>query len=293
MTEYNFFSRTLFLLNELMSKKRKLYRAISLISLIIMLIAVGMILWIFSIYRRSNKEYKELADAARAEVSDPAETSEAVDILPDSSLSDGTEPINYVEIPINFDYLCSLNEDIIGWITVDGTDIDYPILYDDTIDRYYLYHNYLGTYTLYGSIFMLGENASDFSDFNTVVYGHNMLDGKMFAQLHNFESQSFFDEHKDIVVYTPERKLTYRIFAAYRTDNLNIIVNNDFSTPALRESYIEKIYSHEIKSIFDPDTIVTSEDRIITLSTCIANAAYRYLVQGVLISDEEGSFAVG
>lgn len=276
-----------------MSKKRKLYRAISLISLIIMLIAVGMILWIFSIYRRSNKEYKELADAARAEVSDPAETSEAVDILPDSSLSDGTEPINYVEIPINFDYLCSLNEDIIGWITVDGTDIDYPILYDDTIDRYYLYHNYLGTYTLYGSIFMLGENASDFSDFNTVVYGHNMLDGKMFAQLHNFESQSFFDEHKDIVVYTPERKLTYRIFAAYRTDNLNIIVNNDFSTPALRESYIEKIYSHEIKSIFDPDTIVTSEDRIITLSTCIANAAYRYLVQGVLISDEEGSFAVG
>ena len=266
---------------------------ISLISLIIMLIAMGMILWIFSIYRRSNKEYKELADAARAEVSDPAETSEAVDILPDSSLSDGTEPINYVEIPINFDYLCSLNEDIIGWITVDGTDIDYPILYDDTIDRYYLYHNYLGTYTLYGSIFMLGENASDFSDFNTVVYGHNMLDGKMFAQLHNFESQSFFDEHKDIVVYTPERKLTYRIFAAYRTDNLNIIVNNDFSTPALRESYIEKIYSHEIKSIFDPDTIVTSEDRIITLSTCIANAAYRYLVQGVLISDEEGSFAVG
>lgn len=293
MTEYNFFSRTLFLLNELMSKKRKLYRAISLISLIIMLIAVGMILWIFSIYRRSNKEYKELADAARAEVSDPAETSEAVDILPDSSLSDGTEPINYVEIPINFDYLCSLNEDIIGWITVDGTDIDYPILYDDTIDRYYLYHNYLGTYTLYGSIFMLGENASDFSDFNTVVYGHNMLDGKMFAQLHDFESQSFFDEHKDIVVYTPERKLTYRIFAAYRTDNLNIIVNNDFSTPALRESYIEKIYSHEIKSIFDPDTIVTSEDRIITLSTCIANAAYRYLVQGVLISDEEGSFAAG
>lgn len=115
----------------------------------------------------------------------------------------------------------------------------------------------------------------------------------MFAQLHDFESQSFFDEHKDIVVYTPERKLTYRIFAAYRTDNLNIIVNNDFSTPALRESYIEKIYTHEVKSIFDPDTTVTSEDRIITLSTCIANHAYRYLVQEVLISDEEGSFAAG
>lgn len=279
-----------------MAKKRKIYRAISLISLIIMLIAVGMILWIFSIYQRSNKEYKELANAARGGSSDPVESSEAADTrsnsADDPSLTE-TAPINYVDIPINFDYLCGLNEDIIGWITVDGTDIDYPILYDDTVGRYYLNHNYLGTYTLYGSIFMLGENAADFSDFNTVVYGHNMLDGKMFAQLHNFESQSFFDEHKDIVVYTPERKLTYRIFAAYRTDNLNIIVNNDFSTSELRESYIDKIYTHEVKSIFDDDTTVTAEDRIITLSTCIANAAYRYLVQGVLISDEEGTFAVG
>lgn len=276
-----------------MSNKKKFYRAIGIISLIIMLIAIGMIVWIFSIYHRSNKEYNELSSAVRTERADTSELAEIQSETQDDASLNETEPLNYVDIPINFDYLRQLNKDIIGWITVEGTDIDYPILYDNTVDRYYLYHNYLGTYTLYGSIFVLGENASDFSDFNTVVYGHNMLDGKMFAQLHNFESYSFFDEHKDIVVYTPERKLTYRIFAAYRTDNLNIIVNNDFSTPELRESYIDKIYTHEIKSIFDDDTAVTSEDRIITLSTCIANAAYRYLVQGVLISDEEGTFAVG
>ena len=276
-----------------MSNKKKLYRVVSIISLIIMLVAIGMIVWIFSIYHRSNKEYNELSSAVRTESADTSETTEIQSETQDDTPLNETEPLSYVDIPINFDYLCGLNKDIIGWITVEGTDIDYPILYDNTKNRYYLYHNYLGAYTLYGSIFMLGENVSDFSDFNTVIYGHNMLDGKMFAQLHNFENQTFFDEHKDIVVYTPERKLTYRIFAAYRTDNLNIIVNNDFSTPELRERYIEKIYTHEVKSIFDPDTTVTSEDRIITLSTCIANPAYRYLVQGVLISDEEGTFAVG
>ena len=155
---------------------------------------------------------------------------------------------------------------------------------------YYLKHNYVGTATDYGSIFVLSENADDFVDFNTLVYGHNMLDGQMFAQLHKFREKSFFDEHGQILIYTPDRKLTYQVFAAYRTDNLNIIVNNDFSTEELREAYIERIYTHTDYAFFKPEYPVTASDRIVTLSTCIANPDYRYVVQGVLVSDEPGEF---
>ena len=193
-----------------------------------------------------------------------------------------------VPIPIDFAFLLEQNEDIIGWIEVDGTAVDYPILYDDTKMLTYLNRNFLRAYSPYGSVFMLGHNARDYSDFNTVLYGHNMLDGSMFATLHSFEDEDFFNEHRTILVYTPDRVLTYRIFAAYRTDNLNLIVKFPSSTREERQAYIDHIYSHEVKALFDRTVEVTPDDRIITLSTCIANPAYRYLVQGVLVSDEEG-----
>ena len=134
----------------------------------------------------------------------------------------------------------------------------------------------------------MGENAGDYSDFNTVVYGHNMIDGHVFAQLHRFKEQSFFDTHDQIIIYTPDRKLTYQVFAAYRSNNLDIIANNDFSTQELREQYIKSIYTNVELGLFERDIPVTGEDRIITLSTCIWNPAYRFLVQGVLVSDEPG-----
>ena len=175
--------------------------------------------------------------------------------------------------------------------SVDGTLIDYPILYDTTYNYYYLNHNYEGTSTGYGSIFVLGENAGDFTDFNTVVYGHNMLDGRMFAQLHRFRDKNFFDSHGQIIVYTPERQLTYQVFAAYRRDNLDIIANTDFSTKALIDEYIESVYAQTDLAQFNPALEVTSSDRIITLSTCIGNPAYRFVVQGVLVDEAQAVFA--
>ena len=174
---------------------------------------------------------------------------------------------------------------------MDGTLIDYPILYDTTYNYYYLNHNYEGTSTGYGSIFVLGENAGDFTDFNTVVYGHNMLDGRMFAQLHRFRDKNFFDSHGQIIVYTPERQLTYQVFAAYRRDNLDIIANTDFSTKALIDEYIESVYAQTDLAQFNPALEVTSSDRIITLSTCIGNPAYRFVVQGVLVDEAQAVFA--
>lgn len=266
-----------------MQNKKKLYLIISIVSFLIVLIALLAIGVLLFSYKQSSDDYAQLAQEARAE-------STTMETVAAEAAEETMATVPLAEIPIDFSYLKEQNEDIIGWITVDGTIIDYPILYDSSNMLYYLKHNYAGTATDYGSIFVLSENANDFTDFNTLVYGHNMLDGQMFAQLHKFRNSSFFDEHGQILIYTPDRKLTYQVFAAYRTDNLNIIVNNDFSTEELREAYIERIYTHTDFALFKPEYAVTASDRIITLSTCIANPDYRYVVQGVLVSDELGEF---
>ena len=272
-----------------MQNKKKLYLIISIVSFTVVLAALAVIGTLLLSYKRANDNYEQLAAAARAAA--PAAPTVPATQPPDDAPPAETEPpLPTVEIPINFDYLRGENTDIIGWIVVDGTLIDYPILYDTTYNYYYLDHNYEGTATGYGSIFVLGENANDFTDFNTVVYGHNMLDGRMFAQLHRFRDKSFFDSHGQIIVYTPERQLTYQVFAAYRRDNLNITVNTDFSTRELIDQYIESVYAQTDLALFNPAYDVSSSDRIITLSTCIGNPAYRFVVQGVLVSEAQAVF---
>lgn len=270
-----------------MKNQKKVYLIISIVSFVIVLAALAAIGILFYSFKQARDDYSQLASRAREiTVSSSAKNfwnqreKETEDqVMPDP-----------VDIPVDFDFLLGENEDIIGWIQVEGTKIDYPVLYDTTYNRYYLNHNFKGTNTAYGSIFVLGENAGDFTDFNTVVYGHNMLDGSMFAQLHKFRKKEFFDANGKIILYTPERKLTYQVFASYRRDNLNIIVNNDFSTEELRAEYIDSIYAQTAVANFNPEYQVTPSDRILTLSTCIGNPAYRYVVQGVLVSDEYGVY---
>ncbi len=289
-----------------MRDKKKMYRTISIVSFLVMLISLIALVGIFLLYRWSDGQYQDLARLARGiraeleEIAEQTEPSPSVteEPLPESGpvvpvvpvMPEASPEPELAPIPVDFDYLRELNPDIIAWILVDGTDIDYPVLYDSTRERFYLSHNYAGAYTMYGSIFMLSECRRDFANFNSVVYGHNMLDGRMFAQLHRFEKQEFFDEHDSILIYTPDRVLEYRIFAAYMTDKLNQIVNFDDATEETRQAYIDRIFSHEARAIFREGVSVTPDDRIVTLSTCIGNPANRYLVQGVLVSEQPGVY---
>lgn len=262
-------------------KKKQVYRIISIVSLVVMVLAIASIVYMLFLYQKSSREYEALSEAARAAAEQMAE---------EAQQSGETQPEQdgRVPIPVDFAYLQAQNPDIVGWIEVDGTAVNYPVLYDDTSFLVYLNHNYLRAFTPYGAIFMLGESGPDFTGFNSVIYGHNLIDGSMFASLHRFEDQDFFDEHRTIMIYTPDRVLSYEIFAAYRTDNRNVLAKYPCTTREERQAYIDYIYSHETKAIFDRSIEVTPDDRIITLSTCIANPSYRYLVQGVLVSEQEG-----
>lgn len=182
-----------------------------------------------------------------------------------------------------------VNEHIYAWISVPGTVIDYPVLqHPDEMD-YYLKHNLDGTTGLPGGIYSQLINSKDWTDPNTLLYGHNMRNGTMFAGLHKFEDQDFFDENRYIHIYTEDGEiLVYEIFAAYVTDDRHQLMFWNLNTEDGFRSYLDAIPGHTGKGChFREGLEPTTEDKLLTLSTCVSNqASRRYLVQGVLCSRE-------
>ena len=201
--------------------KKKKWSVLCAIALTGCLISGGYILH----YRQNQKHAEELYEEAKktAEQSDKTETTEKETTPTPAEATETPVPTPTevpVDIPIDFASLQKENEDIYAWIKIDGTNIDYPIVQSSTDDTFYI-HRGIDKEDLYaGAIYTEMQNAKDFSDPNTVLYGHNMKDGSMFATLHNFRDRDFFDQHREIIIYTPKHILHYTVFAAYTYDDL-------------------------------------------------------------------------
>lgn len=209
----------------------------------------------------------------------------------ESSKADEKKP-DAVNGDVNFTELWKTNTDIYAWIRIPNTYVDYPVLQTEVLDdNFYLDHNFRKQYEFAGSIYSQKLNKKDFSDPNTVLYGHNMLNGTMFATLHNFRDPQFFANNPYIYIYLPDRTLTYEIFSAYEYDDRHILYSFDFSDEEVYAEYLEYATNPTESMMCNRREIeVTTDDKIITLSTCLDNIdTSRYLVQGVLISDEPAS----
>lgn len=269
-------------------KTKGLYKAIQILGVVVILLAVTVLGLYYRNLAQSREEYEALSESVHFDTLPTVEPSPTQEPSEEPATAEPTpEPTpEPVEIPVDIPYLQSLNADVIGWICVEGTDIDYPVLYDDTDNSYYIDHTRTGEYTSSGSIFIQDVNSKDLTDFNTVVYGHNMRDSSMFAQLHRFEDESFFEENDTVVLYTEDSVLTYKIFAAYVRDNEHLIKYYTYETESDRQAYIDDIYDHD--GLYRYDVQVTPDDRILSLSTCTGWTYTRLIVQGVLISEEPG-----
>lgn len=193
-----------------------------------------------------------------------------------------------MENPIDFESLTKQYPDIYAWIRIPDTKVDYPILQHATDNEYYLNHTYDGKKRAEGSIFTDNYNSKDFSDPNTIIYGHNMKNGSMFKGLHKYRDKKYMEEHSNLYIYQEGRILHYKIFAAYIYDDRNILSSFDFSNPEIYESYLKFVLTKkDMSSNIDTTVDVTTSDKIITMSTCNNNDKQRYLVQAVLLSIQE------
>lgn len=207
-----------------------------------------------------------------------------------SDISSNIVTAETVDKPVDFEKLWQTNEDIYAWIRVPNTNIDYPVLQHKTDDEFYLHHNIYGKYEYAGAIYSEKRcNSKDFNDKNTMLYGHNMTKGYMFENLHKFQDEEFFRETSEFYIFTPEKKLTYKIVSAFQYNIYHVMYSFDFSTDVGFQEYINTIKNPGYSAVNVREEIdVTTSDKLVTLSTCLGSGKqYRYLVVGVLSSVEE------
>ena len=193
--------------------------------------------------------------------------------------------ISMPEKEINFDSLKeSVNKDIYAWVYIPDSKIDYPVVQHPTDNEYYLNYNLDGSKGYPGCIYTEDYNKKDFSDRQTVIYGHNMKDGTMFAGLHRFEDENYFNEHPYIYIYTEDDVFVYQIFAAYKFSSTHLILGFDLANDDLYVGYLNSILeSREMGRVVDDSVAFDKDSKVLTLSTCVANVPnQRFLVLRLL-----------
>ena len=152
-----------------------------------------------------------------------------------------TEPETEAYVsPIDFEALWEVNPEVVGWLTVPGTRIDYPILHT-TDNETYLHRSLEGEETVAGSIFLDCEDEGDFSSLHNVIYGHHMKDGSMFKDVVRFKEQEYFNQHRDIIIYTPDREIHLRTLAALYVKAEPIRRKTSFRSEEGFAAYVEEM----------------------------------------------------
>ena len=230
---------------------------------------------IYTEYKKGTDEYNHIEQMAVTDRAPDAQTEVA-----------GPDAEPKPPIDVDFAALKSVNEDVVGWIYVEALDnISYPIVQGKD-NEMYLHQTYEKNYNFAGTLFVDYENSGDFSDCNTLIYGHNMKNGSMFGHLTKFvEDQGLYNKSRYFWILTPDKNYRYEIISAYTTG-----VDSDtytlFKGPGEEfQNYLETIRGYsEIQT--DPGEL-TIKDKIVTLSTCTGNESTRFVVQGKRVNSED------
>lgn len=168
------------------------------------------------------------------------------------------------QVSMDFTKLKEINGEIIGWIFGEGTNVDYPIL--QTFDNgYYMNHLYTGEYNGAGSIFADYRNKADFSDRNTVLFGHHMANGTMFGSIEQYSSQDFYDTTPTMMLYTPEGDYCIELISGTHESGDEQFWDFNFQT---EEEFLKYVESFRKRSTFKSDVEVQPGDRLISMCTC-------------------------
>ena len=280
-----------------MSRRRKRTKTLGdVIRLIVMLAALAVFLYsgytlygFYKEYKKSSDEYDNLENSYAV---DQEQESENIDNLEDDDalqsisgqevrtvLEDGEEKtLPVLKNPIDFTQLLSVNSDIVGWLRIRALDISYPVVQGKDND-YYLHRTFEKTDNFAGCLFVNSYNMGDFTDQNTIIYGHNMKNGSMFGKLKNFSDPEVFKKSRYFWIFTPDFIYQYRIFSASVVDKTGLTYQISFTDDEF-DQFISRAYSNSV--VDNQGVTVTKGDRIVTLSTCTGDDSTRFVVMGKL-----------
>lgn len=222
--------------------------------------------------RQEKNETEEPEPTAAA-----AEAEEPVSIWVPVPVED--DPVAEEMLQINLAALQEENPDVLGWIRIPDTNIDYPLMQGED-NEFYLNHTWDKQPNSVGSIFLEHLNSADLTDFNTVVYGHNMKNNSMFGDVENYAVKDYWKTHPYVYILTDAGVYRYEVFAFFQAN----VESQTYSLDSTREDTREKFLALSAESSrIDTGVVPSVTDRILTLSTCSGmNYSYRYVVQARL-----------
>ena len=247
----------------------KLTVVLSCIAGALALLLLVMILMIPSLENNSKATKPEVPSTTRTEETQASETTfPATEPIIETTVPVETEPVILPELA----EIYADNPDLVGWITIEGTVLDYPVMYTPEDGEKYLYKNINGKFDVNGLPFIEDGCSMDPESDNIIIYGHNMNSGKMFASLMKYAKKDYWEEHPTIRFSTLYEEREYKIIAAFY-DRVYYKYEDCFKfyqfIDAKDEAHFEEAVSY-FKENAEYDTGVTAEygDRLITLVTC-------------------------
>jgi len=271
--------------------KKKIYQILAVVFLFGFFICMGIVLRDFVVERKAENQYEQLAN--NVITTDPSEDVTEEVVVETETEEEAKDLIaeRGIEIPkleLDWTALADTNEHIYSWIYIPDTKVNYPVVQHPEEMDYYLDHNLDHSTGLPGCIYTQNINATDYSDNNTVIYGHNMKNGTMFKGLHQYTDRAFFKEHPYIYVYTPEKVLVYEVYGACEVSDTHLLFKYDFWSGEGLSIFLEDIEaSRSMSNQVAEDFEMPDETKLITLSTCIANKPNnRWIVVGVLLGEQ-------
>ena len=181
---------------------------------------------------------------------------------------------------VDFATLDLINPDIVGWLYCEGTQINYPVV-QGSDDEYYLDRLFDGTQNANGCLFLDSRVDASFSSVHSIIYGHHMRSGAMFAALDGYKRQSFYETHPTMLLITPAATYEVQLFAAYVADLSEDAWELSFANDDDIQAWIDAAIS---RSTFTSDVKPTPGDLLLTLSTCSYEFGdARFVVVGIMV----------
>lgn len=226
---------------------------------------------ILSAYKAAEESYDSLSGAV---VVSPAVPSPAAAPLESAALQspeaesddrpDAESAAERSPLTVDFDALRQIGGGVVGWLCLPDTVLNYPVA-QGTDNDYYLTRFIDGSVSTGGSLFVDCLCPSDFSGRHTIIYGHNMRDGSMFALIDDYTDQAFYDEHPVLYLNTPTQNYKLEIFSGFTTDPESFVYTTSFALEADYAAFQGALLG---ASVIACPTALAPTDRIVTLSTC-------------------------
>ncbi len=250
-------------------KKGKGLRIVMVVAALVAVLSIGALVLIGVSYWQGQKAYDGVASQA---FETPIET--------DTLLSD---------IQVDWDALRAINPDIVAWIYIPDSQVNYPVVHTDSNDTY-LTKDFQGNeggwwMPTYGTIFLTAENSPNFTDDNNIIQGHHLLNGSMFALLADMQDEAVFNAHRDIYLLTPEGNYHLKSFAIVHSEANEPIAQTSFSSSEAMQKYVQDKMDRNLVTA-DPAGPTASEvDQLFTLSTCDGGGADGHYVLFCTVED--------